>query len=185
MREKLLAAVLAGQKGHDCAYTVLHGKTKGLVFKVYDEQLAGQFRADDWKSEALLTLADCVRCYSVSDTRAKFTTYYTQALFNKARDIKRGLVSQKGRFYAEMVDFDAGVDRDAHFQTDTYNPEKIYELKEALLTVTKGKGKHYRNIVTFLLGRDGRKDESFGKRRSTAQVLYRFKKNVLKALKEG
>ncbi|MBS9338661.1 hypothetical protein G6R29_03320 [Fructobacillus sp. M2-14] len=179
----MLAAVLAGQNGHDCAFTVLHVKTRGLVFKVYDEQLAGQFRPDDWESEALLTLADCVRCYSVKDTRAKFSTYYTQALFNKARDIKRGLVSQKGRFYSEMLDFDNSFDKDSNFQTDSYNPEKIYQLKEALLSVSSTDRRHYRDVVAFLIGRG--EDKGLRKNRSTAQVLYRFKKNVLKALKEG
>ncbi|CAK1234951.1 DNA-directed RNA polymerase specialized sigma subunit [Fructobacillus fructosus] len=184
-RDPLLPAVIAAQRGHECAYCFLQRATRGLVGKVYQEQLSGRYRFDDWEADALVSLINSVRCFALIERSARFSTYYTQSLLNRSRDIKRKAMSHKGRAAAEMLSFDESPSLGQTLVTDSFNPEQILLVKEALRDIRFRRGKGYAHGVSKLVGLQPLKKHLDAKEaRRMQQVQYHFKKTVYRALKE-
>lgn len=178
-KDLLLPAVTSAQRGHECAYQFLKRETKGLVCKVYKDQLSGQYRFDDWEADALVILVNSVRCFALLDHSARFSTYYTQSLLNGARDIKRKAMSQKGQVSLKMRSFDETPGLVQLLVTDAFNPETILLTKEAIQRISFRKGKGYAQGVCELVGmRPLREHLSNQEARRIQQVQYYFKKAV-------
>ncbi|MDD9138105.1 hypothetical protein H7198_00570 [Fructobacillus sp. CRL 2054] len=182
-KDILLPVVIAAQRGHERAYYVLRSRTRGLVYKVYEDHLSGYYRIDDWEADALEVLLNSVRCFSSSDSKARFSTYYMQSLINKSVDLKRIYKSHKGYFQKNMLSLDEtpGV---GHFvATNTFNPEQIIILRESLAQTHLRNGAVYRRSLLALIGVEPLlKKISAREKRQVQQVQYQLKLSIERAL---
>ncbi|MBS9336922.1 hypothetical protein [Fructobacillus parabroussonetiae] len=182
-KDFLLPAVVAAQRGHECAYWLLKSATVGLVKRLYEERIAGLLPYDDWESESLVVLLNAVRCFSVNDQRARFSTYYTQALINRATDLKRKESSQKEHFRGQMIPYETVGSTQENIQISGENPEELFLLKDTLERLVLRKGQTYAIGVARLSGHAPLKKRLTGQeKRQLEQVQYHFKKVLQDAL---
>ncbi|MBS9335190.1 hypothetical protein LQZ24_03760 [Fructobacillus sp. M1-13] len=181
-KDALMPAVRAAKQGHECAYHYLKRETRGLVKRVYDDHLSGRARFDDWESEALIVLINSVRCFVLLEQRARFSTYYMQALINKATDLKRRALSKKEQFNSQLLPYEL-LTCEVESKADLDNPEELLIAKEALRSIHIRKNTRYAKGILTLVGvkplsRCLKKQD----KRQLEQVQYRFKKLLQDAL---
>ncbi|CAK8054374.1 sigma factor [Eupransor demetentiae] len=181
MQDRLRAVVVAAKKGHQCAYPVLIHHLRGLIYKVHHRKVAGQIRLDDWFSEALELLLKCIRRYDLNKKSAKFSTYFTTALTNRATDLIRQYYTGKARFRQEMLSQDSEDFQGLEIGTDGLNPEKLYLIREGIGQLDLADTADFRAAVRFLIGLEVNGPKQRTTRRF-GQMQYRFKQALRAAI---
>ncbi|CAH1854919.1 sigma factor [Convivina intestini] len=177
MKDELRAVVYAAKKGHDCAYPVLISRLKGLIYQVHHQKISARVSPDDWYSDALEVLLRCIKRYNMERNRAKFSTYYASALQNRATDLIRSHYTAKNQFERALYSQDQAELEGLEKGNDTYNPEQISLLKEALSSVSFAQTEDFCKVVRQLVGAQSYQGTEIN-RRSFDQMQYRFKRAI-------
>ncbi|GAO99185.1 hypothetical protein [Fructobacillus ficulneus] len=183
-KERIHKALLAAQQGDEEAYSLLYDDLKGLSFKIYFNFLHGSYRSDDWESDALEVLLRCVQHYDCQNNRALFSTYYMTALHHKAVDRLREMYSRNKRIEQKMLYYN-GLDAPCiDIRTENYNPEEIAITRAAIEEMAIPKNADYRKVVAFLIGQGPKLHQPGAQTEPVIRVSYRFKKLLLKHLRQ-
>lgn len=181
VKDNLVAAVRAAQKGHDFAYDVLIKHLRGAIYDVHRRKISSRITADDWYSDGLEILIKCVNKYDTQQPRAKFSTYYITALSNHATDLVRSYYTAKADFEKTIVS-ESSDEAGTLFNlgTDTYNPEHLCLLRDMLSTTEVAKTPEFKQAVLQILGVG---DQKIGDQtRRLEQMQYRLKKALQVAI---
>lgn len=175
--------VKAARAGDELAYEFLIDALSGLIYDTYFRFLQSRMRSDDWYSEGLWVLMACVKHYNLEAATARFTTYFTQALRNRAKDILRQSLTQKALFEAEMVRdqptvaFEGGLFENV--PDYNVNPEQQLMMKQTFHEMYGDMSLRQRQMLLALLTR--RKLSDLQKRQTT-QLRYRTMRLVREKL---
>ena len=182
--DRVQAAVLAAQRGHECAYPILIHHLRAAMFAVYHRKVPRRVRQDDWYAEALVVLLRCVRRYGCKTARARFSTYFIQALGNRAIDLVRQQYTRKHQFFHEQVGSLAltAVER-CDIGTDTAHPEDLLMLREGLAQVAAPTTTAQCALWHTLLGMTmATKVPKIENQRHFEQLRYRLKQRLQAAI---
>lgn len=151
----LLITIELAKADNDEAYVQLVSLMTPLIYDVYYRFLQSKMTKDEWYSEGLWVLMQCVRRYNLRSPGAKFSTYLTQALRNKATDILRQSYTQQKLFEQDMMYDETDADAEGlltQLVSPSLTPEKQLMQRMNLQQLLIDMPRSQKKMLLALLG---------------------------------